>query len=320
MQHVTRMEDANPSGPTIVAVGMFDGVHLGHQHLLTRLVEAARLGGYTPAVLTFFPHPDVVMGRAASERHYLMSPDDRAAMLGSLGIELVVTHPFDDTVRVIRAADFVDRMVAHLKLGELWVGADFALGYKREGDVEFLRQQGVSKGFRLRSIGLVGGESNDKIISSGAIRLALRAGDVARANTWLGRPYRMAGEVVHGDQRGRLIGFPTANIAVWDQLLLPANGVYAGWARLGDERFMAVANIGLRPTFDGQTITVEAYLLDFDREIHGEWLAFDAVERLRSEMRFPGVEALIAQIGQDVEQARALLAERAAPDGQTSQP
>jgi len=308
MQHVTRLEDAHPSGPTIVAVGMFDGVHLGHQHLLTRLVETAHMVGYVPAVLTFFPHPDVVMGRAGAERYYLMTPDDRAAALGALGIELVVTHPFDDTVRTIRAADVVDSLIAQLRLGELWVGADFALGYKREGNVEFLRQQGMVKGFKLRSIGLVSGDLGGRTISSSGIREALRAGDIAQATSWRGRPYRLAGQVVAGDQRGRVLGFPTANIAVWDELLLPAHGVYAGWARLGAESFRAVANVGHRPTFDGRLVTVEAHLLDFDREIYGERIVFEVVERLRPEMKFSGIDALSAQIAQDVERAQVVLA------------
>ncbi len=145
MQHVYRLADANPSGPTIVAVGMFDGVHLGHQYLLRRLVAAARDCGCVPTVLTFFPHPDVVLGRA-SGRYYLTTPEQRAAMLGKLGAELVVTHPFNDEVRQIRAADFVDQLLRHLKLRALWVGADFALGYKREGNVEFLAGAGRTEG------------------------------------------------------------------------------------------------------------------------------------------------------------------------------
>ncbi len=311
MQHVTRLADAHPDRPTIVAVGMFDGVHRGHQHLLMRLVEAAQLGGYLPTVLSFYPHPDVVMGRALDARHYLMTPEERAEALGELGIELVVTHPFDDEVRQVRAADFVASLQEHLRLAELWVGADFALGYKREGDVDFLRRLGMERGYKLRSIGLVGGDGSDKIISSSAIREAVRAGDVALAAQWLGRPYRLAGEVVAGDKRGRSIGFPTANLAVWREQVLPAYGVYAGWARLGDERLMAVANVGRRPTFDGQAETVEAYLLDFDRDIYGQRLAFDVIERLRAEMKFSGVEELVAQIGRDVERARVVLAEPA---------
>ncbi len=306
MQHITDLSHADPSGPTIVAVGMFDGVHRGHQHLLRRLVETAHAAGYTPAVLTFFPHPDKVLGRAQG-RYYLTSPQQRAALLGALGVEIVITHPFDDTVRQIRAAEFVDRLLTYLKLRELWVGQDFALGYKREGDVAFLREQGAQKGFRLEVIDLVGSDDNGVIITSSAIRSALEAGDVERAARWLGRPYAVEGKVIPGDGRGRTIGFATANLDVWDEQVLPANGVYAGWARIGGGVFMAVANMNRHPTFKNQTIQLEAHLLDFDRPIYGETLEFSFVARLRDERRFEGIEVLVAQIRRDADQGRALL-------------
>jgi len=306
MQHVTDLSHADPSGPTIVAVGMFDGVHRGHQHLLRRLVETAHAAGYTPVVLTFSPHPDKVLGRAQG-RYYLTTPQQRAALLGALGVEIVITHPFDDTVRQIRAAEFVDRLLTYLKLRELWVGQDFALGYKREGDVAFLREQGAQKGFRLEVIDLVGSDDNGVSITSSAIRSALEAGDVERAARWLGRLYAVEGKVIPGDGRGRTIGFATANLDVWDEQVLPANGVYAGWARVGDEVFMAVANVGRRPTFEGQVVRLEAHLLDFDRPIYGETLEFSFVARLRDEQRLDGIEALVAQIRRDAEAGRALL-------------
>lgn len=306
MQHVYSLDDAHPSGPTIVAVGMFDGVHRGHQHLLRRLVQTARARDLVPAVLTFFPHPDVVLGRA-SGRYYLTSPQQRADLLAGLGVELVVTHPFDETVRHMRAAEFVDRLLAHLRLRELWVGPEFALGYKREGDVAFLRAEGARKGFALEVVGLVTNDDNGDVISSSTIRAALAEGDMSVATRRLGRPYRLEGEVVHGDGRGRTIGFPTANLDVWDEQFLPRKGVYAGWAHLNGETFMAVANIGNRPTFNGGLVTVEAYLLDFDRDIYGEHLAFDVVAYLRPELKFDSVEALIAKIREDVIQGRALL-------------
>lgn len=306
MQHVYSLDDAHPSGPTIVAVGMFDGVHRGHQHLLRRLVQTARARDLVPAVLTFFPHPDVVLGRA-SGRYYLTSPQQRADLLAELGVELVVTHPFDETVRHMRAAEFVDRLLAHLRLRELWVGPEFALGYKREGDVAFLRAEGARKGFALEVVGLVTNDDNGDVISSSTIRAALAEGDMSVATRRLGRPYRLEGEVVHGDGRGRTIGFPTANLDVWDEQFLPRKGVYAGWAHLNGETFMAVANIGNRPTFNGGLVTVEAYLLDFDRDIYGEHLAFDVVAYLRPELKFDSVEALIAKIREDVIQGRALL-------------
>ncbi|MBP8972934.1 MAG: bifunctional riboflavin kinase/FAD synthetase [Anaerolineae bacterium] len=306
MQHVTSLAEAHPSGPTIVAVGMFDGVHRGHQHLLRRLVQTARVRGFVPAVLTFFPHPDMVLGRA-SGRYYLTSPQQRADLLGELGVELVVTHPFNEEMRHMRAAEFVDRLLAHLKLRELWVGPEFTLGYRREGNVSFLRAEGARKGFSLEVVDLVTNDGNGDVISSSTIRAALAEGDVAAATRRLGRPYRLEGEVVRGDGRGRTIGFPTANLDVWDEQFLPRKGVYAGWAHLNGETFMAVANIGNRPTFNGGVVTVEAHLLDFDRDIYGERLAFDVVAFLRPELKFNGVEALVAQIRQDAIEGRALL-------------
>lgn len=313
MRHVTNLADASPSRPAIVAIGMFDGVHLGHQRLLRRLVSAAAMFNCAPTVLTFFPHPDVVLGRATG-RYYLTTPEQRAAHLLALGVELVVTHPFDDSVRLTHAAHFVDRLVEHLRLRALWVGADFALGYQREGNVAFLREQGVRKGFDLEVIELVTNDNNGQIISSSVIRAALEAGEVERAAVWLGRPYSVSGEVVHGEGRGRTIGFPTANLAVWDEQVLPESGVYAGWARLDGQTFMAVANVGHRPTFNGGLVRVEAHLLDFDRDIYGQTLAFDFVARLRPEERFDTVQALIEQIRQDTGQGRSLLSALPRPD------
>jgi riboflavin kinase/FMN adenylyltransferase len=228
-------------------------------------------------------------------------------MLGELGVEIVVTHPFDETVRHIRAADFVDKLLEHLNLCALWVGPDFALGYRREGDVAFLRAQGAQKGFSLEVVDLVTNDSSGQVVNSSAIRAALETGNVEAASRWLGRPYRLQGEVVHGDARGKTIGFPTANIDVWEEQYLPKKGVYAGWARLGDETFMAVANIGNRPTFGGKVVTVEAHLLDFDRDIYGQTLAFDVVAFLRPEMKFNNVDELVAQIHHDVIAGRDLL-------------
>ncbi len=190
---------------------------------------------------------------------------------------------------------------------ELWVGADFALGYKREGNVEFLRAQGIEKGFSVEVVDLVTNDGNGQVVNSSNIRAALENGNIEAATRWLGRPYRLHGEVVHGDARGRTIGFPTANIDVWNEQFLPRKGVYAGWAHLNGETFMAVANIGNRPTFSGKVVTVEAHLLDFDRDIYGHDLIFDVVAFLRPEMKFNGVDELVAQIHQDVITGRDLL-------------
>ncbi len=313
MIHLTELEAIALTRPSVVTIGVFDGVHLGHQYLIRRLVASAQASGRLAVVITFYPHPDVVL-RGITGRYYLTTPDERAALLGELGVDFVVTLSFDENLRHIRAATFVDLMVAHLRVSELWVGAEFALGYKREGNVPFLTAQGAEKGFNVDAVDLMAVEdTGDGLlkISSSAIRGALSEGSVETAERLLGRPYSVRGEVVHGLARGHTIGFPTANIAVPDERMIPANGVYAGWALLEDERFMAVTNVGTRPTFAGENVTVEAHLLDFDRDIYGALLEFQFITRLRPETRFNGIEALIAQIRADAEAGRAALEARA---------
>lgn len=301
MAHIYKLADAQISQPSMLTIGVFDGVHKGHQHLIHRVVDEARRAGCLAAVLTFFPHPDIVL-RGLKGRYYLTTPEQRAAELEKLGVDLVITHPFNEDVRQMRAAAFVDELLHHLKLGALWVGSDFAMGYKREGNIDFLRTQGEQKGFTVHAIDLIMAEGTR--VSSTAIREALQAGDMERAKEGLGRAYSLSGEVVHGKKRGRAIGYPTANIDVWDEQVIPANGVYAGWARLGDERFMAMTNVGVSPTFANKDVTVEAYLLDFDRDIYGQTLEISFDRYLRPEMKFNGLDGLIAQIGEDVRVGR----------------
>jgi riboflavin kinase/FMN adenylyltransferase len=207
----------------------------------------------------------------------------------------------------MRAAAFIDLLREHLHMRSLWVTADFALGYRREGNFAFLSAQGQEKGFDVVQIDLLTSEDHRQISSNG-IREALLGGDLRTANDWLGRPYRVQGIVVHGDHRGRTIGFPTANLDVWDEQIVPANGVYACWAWLGGARHKAVTNVGLRPTFGAaDAIRVEAHLLDFDADLYGQTLALDFVARLRDEKKFEGLEALVKQISADAAHGRALL-------------
>lgn len=303
-EHIYDLANAHLPQPSQVTIGMFDGVHRGHQHLIRKLVADARRANRLAAVLTFFPHPDVVI-RGLTGRYYLTTAEQKAALLMELGVDYVITHPFDDRVRQIRAAAFVDQLREHLNIAGLMVGPDFAMGYKREGNVDFLRTQGQQKGFDLNITDVV--SSQGQAISSTAIRKALEAGDVAQARTLLGRSYSVTGPVVHGAKRGRQIGYPTANIEVWDQQVIPANGIYASWVYLNNERFMAATSLGVRPTFNGQDITVEPYILDFDREIYGEQLTVTFEKRLRDEQKFDSLDALIQQIGADVDESRAYL-------------
>lgn len=308
MMHLSDLTAIQLEQPSVVTIGVFDGVHRGHRYLLRRLVESAQAAHRVPIVVTFYPHPDVVL-RGISGRYYLSTSDERAAMMGEMGVGYVITLTFDDALRHVRAAEFTALLKQHLNAASLWVGADFALGFKREGDVQFLRQQGQTLGFDVHVIDLLMADAgDDAVISSTAIREALAEGAVEKARAWLGTAYSVRGEVVKGQQRGRTIGYPTANIHVWSEQIVPANGVYAGWATRADgSRYMAVTNVGVRPTFDGIGVTVEAHLLDFDDDLYGEQLAFSFEARLRPEMRFSNIDALIAQIGVDAAAGRALL-------------
>src|SRR5215213_2796009 len=279
--------------PTILTIGAFDGVHRGHQHLIESAVRRARELGCQSAVLTFDPHPDLVI-HPERDRLYLTSLEGRAELIAQLGADLLIVMPFTrETVA----------------LCELWVGWDFALGRKREGDLARLRQLGQQFGYTVHPVAAFA-LADGTPISSTRIRSALAAGDLESAAMLLGRPFAVQGPVTLGDQRGRTIGFPTANIDV-DQLhVLPADGVYVCDAEVGGQHYGAVTNIGVRPTFDGTRRKVEAYLLDFVDDIYGETLRLTLRQRLRGEKKFDGIAALVAQITADVATARAWLREQ----------
>ncbi len=304
MQHITALDQARLSRPSVVTIGAFDGVHRGHQYLIGQLLEYARVTEQIPVVLTFFPHPELVL-RGFRPGFYLTLPDAKACLLGELGVNLVVTHPFDDQVRQVHASVFVGRLLRHLKMASLWVGANFALGYQREGNVDFLRALGYEKGFELRVVDLMdaGGEQ----VSSSRVREALKAGEVSEAKRLLGRSYRLPGIVIRGAGRGQKIGIPTANLSVNEDQLVPGRGVYGGWASLDELRVPALINVGLRPTFEKlDNLIIEAHLLDYNADLYGQRIKLEFLAHLRSEKKFGGEEELRAQIRKDIEQARSL--------------
>lgn len=311
MRHLRNLKAANLDADSLLAIGVFDGVHLGHQQLIKGLVESARASERKAVVLSFHPHPDTVLERV-DERYYLTSPEQRAQLLLALGVDLVVTHPFDDETRQLPASQFINQLIDNLRIKEIWVGEDFALGFQREGDVRFLRAQGERRGFKVRALELMNADGGGRIASSQA-RDLVRGGDMRAALALLGRAYTLEGTVVAGERRGRAIGVPTANLAVWSRQIIPATGVYAAWARLGDERFPAATNIGTRPTFAGDEVTIEAHLLDFERDIYGERLELAFEKRLRPERKFSGIEALLQQIRADIAAARRYLQPERSP-------
>lgn len=295
--HVNSLAEIVDQQPTYLALGSFDGVHRGHQAILKKMVDAAQNSGVRSVILTFFPHPKRVI-QELPDRYYINTLEDRLTLLAAQKVDMVIAHPFNDEVRNIRADDFVDQLRDQLDMRQIW-GGNFAFGYRREGDRDFLRLLGPEKGFSVQLVESM--ESwEGKLVSSSRVRSSLAVGDIGDVNGCLGRPYSIKGTVIKGDQRGRTIGFPTANLAVWDELLLPANGVYATNVWLGEERFAAATNVGIRPTVNGRQRLVEAHLLDFDGDLYGQTIRLEFISYVRSEQKFSGLPALKAQIYADV--------------------
>lgn len=304
MVHIHHPSQASPDQPTFLAVGVFDGVHIGHQTLLQQMTAEARAVQARPAVLTFFPHPQVVI-QGLTGRFYLSTLADRVQQLGGCGLELIIAQTFDDDVRQLRAAEFIHQLQAQLNLVQIWSG-DFGLGYKREGTADFLRQLPTARPLVVREFNQLVHLDQERV-SSTRIRQMITAGEVAAAHKMLGRPFAFTGTVQLGDQRGRLLNFPTANLAVWEQLVIPAHGVYATYAWVQGQRYPAATNIGVRPTVDGHNLRIEAHLLDFAGDLYGQEVTLEFVERIRPEQKFAGLEQLKSQIAADVAQVRQLL-------------
>lgn len=296
-------------------IGVYDGVHRGHQAILKPLAEEAHAAGSPAVVVTFFPHPVVVL-RGASDALYLTSPDERAALLGELGIDAVLTLNFTRELAGWTADLFMEKMSAAFGLRQLWVGQDFALGRNRHGDLPTLSIIGENLGYTLRvteDVRSAGNPSASERISSSLIRTLVREGRVEQAAQMLGRYYALEGPVVSGHKRGRDLGFPTANVAYWEDKICPAYGVYATWSWVDGKRIPSVTSVGVRPTFDppGSPARAEAYLIDFDGDLYGKKMRLDFVKFLRPELRFNSAQTLIDQMVMDTQHAREVLADAA---------
>ena len=304
MQHYRSLDEiALPN--SWVTVGVFDGVHRGHKQVIKKLTAGAHANGVPAVVLTFDPHPAKLFGRG--EIKLLTLPGERAKLLGELGVDVVITHPFNREVANITAFDFMKRLKTQLGLTQLILGYDSTLGKDREGDAVRLTEIGLELGYIVETVPALDDESG--VISSTEIRKLITVGKVSDAARLMDHPYRLQGLVAHGDRRGRTIGYPTANLNYAREKVIPAGGIYACWAYVRDKQYSAAVNIGTNPTFtpEKQTINVEAYILDFDEDIYDETVTLEFMQRLRDELKFDSVEALIEQIGQDVEQTRKLL-------------
>jgi riboflavin kinase/FMN adenylyltransferase len=289
---VTWLPDATKR-PRHLAVGEFDGVHLGHREVIR--------GADT--VLTFEPHPRTVVAPDSAPK-LLTTLEIKTDLIAGLGVQELVVIPFDGARMAQTAQEFIDHeLVERLGAQRVSVGENFRFGNKARGDADLLRAQDA---FETRVVRLV--ELEGEIISSTHIRGLVAAGDVTAAARFLGAPFHMRGTIAHGDKRGRTLGFPTANLVPDPRLVVPDHGIYACRAQIDGERYVAAVNVGVRPTFKtGRGLLVEAYLLDFEADVYDRELRLDFLDRLRGERRFDSVDELVEQMGRDVEQTRRLV-------------
>jgi len=297
-----------PGRPVAITVGVFDGVHLGHRHLIDALKQRAAERGLASGVVTLHPDPIQVL-RPETRVAYLTSLEERIELLRQTGVDMVAPLTFTSEVAELSAFQFLELLHGTLGLKFILMGPDHAFGRGREGTPARVAEIGQELGFDVEVLPQpLAGTSG--AVSATAIRRALSEGDMEFVAQLLGRPYALRGPVVRGAERGRLIGFPTANIAVTPDRALPAYGVYISRAHVGGRSYASATNIGIKPTFDEQRPSVETYLLDFEGDLYGRDLRIELLRRVRAEMKFAGVDALKEQIARDVEATRAYFAER----------
>ena len=299
-----------PPGPAAVTLGVFDGVHLGHRHLLAHLRAVADSHRASPVVLTFANHPLSVLRPDAPLR--MLTPlEERLELVRSTGIDRIVPISFTRDLSLLTAEEFALALRDDLQMAHLVIGPDFAMGFQRKGTIPVLKTLGDRHRFSVEPVSPFTLEGAP--VNSTAIRCALASGDVRQAARYLGRPHALTGTVARGEGRGAELGFPTANVVVAPHMTLPSDGIYATLLAFGEERYAAATSIGTKPTFhaDGPRV-IEAYVLDFQGDLYGHTVRLEFVHRIRGQERFEGVEELVSRIGQDVAEVRELLAATAA--------
>lgn len=303
-----KLDETYVARETVLTIGVFDGVHVGHQHLLKTVSSRARQIDACSAVITFDPHPQHVLA-PGSPILLLTTLEDRVDLIGRQEIDTVAVLTFTKQVARMQPQEFMALVLQHFKLAELWVGPDFAMGYRRSGNIPRLTEIGRQMGFSVHTVPSL--LLDDTVVSSTEIRRLLGIGDVAAAGTLLGRSVSLLGKVVRGFERGRDIGFPTANLAIEANLVVPADGVYAVYASVRGQKLAGVANIGIRPTFEDKAgRSIEVHILDFAGDLYGQTVRVEFVERLRGEIKFANVQELAEGIHADIQLAREMLSSK----------
>ncbi|MBI4303081.1 MAG: bifunctional riboflavin kinase/FAD synthetase [Chloroflexi bacterium] len=309
MQVDKELAEIAPQKDMLLTIGVFDGVHLGHKYLISKLVEQARQQGLLSGVVTFRQHPLGVLS-PETKLVCLTGVAEKTELIKKEGVDVVVALSFTQELAQLSAREFVQLLKKHLRMKGLVVGPDFALGKGRKGTADALRRLGQEMGFSVTVVPPM--KANGEVVSSTAIRNALAVGDMARVARMIGRPFSLRGRVVSGDSRGSTLGFPTANLEVEPRQALPADGVYATMAYIEGKAYPAVTNIGWRPTFGGKERTIETFILDYHGNLYGREFRIDIIERLRGEKRFAGPEDLKKQIAEDIRRGRDILASQSA--------
>ncbi|PZC50632.1 MAG: riboflavin kinase / FMN adenylyltransferase [Chloroflexi bacterium] len=305
---VEELHKYRPAKDTYLSIGVFDGVHKGHRHLLEVLADQSNTNGALTGVVTFLNHPREILNPGFSQS-WLTTTEERYHLMKEVGIDLIIPIAFTEETSRIRANQFTDLLQKHLRMRGLVVGPDFALGQNREGDVNFLSSLGKEKGFDVKIVNLL--QRTNRPISSSLIRKALSTGDLVSVFQLLGRNYSVSGKVIAGDGRGAtLLGYPTANLEIPEYKAIPKDGIYAAMATIDGKYFQAAVSLGVQPTFPNSPHKIEAFILDLNANIYGKTVQLEFIERLRDELTFPTKRDLISQIEKDVIHTRHVLTER----------
>ncbi|MBI9045213.1 MAG: bifunctional riboflavin kinase/FAD synthetase [Anaerolineaceae bacterium] len=301
---------SNLSRPAWITIGCFDGVHLGHQHLIKEMINAAQMNNGESIAFTFSPHPAQYFKRT-KDRFILLPHEEKIQYLSNLGIDKIITLRFDQELAACSARQFVKKIMESQNLKSLWVGYDFSLGANRSGDTSSLDLLSKELDFELKVIPPL--MIKNEIISSSSIRTFLQNGDVEKSSAFLGRPFALKEFVIHGDGRGSKIGIPTANLKISEETLIPESGVYATLTTIDNQIYQSVTGVGYRPTFmNGNTIpSVETHIMDLDYNLYGKKIKVEFIKRIRPEYKFSAVEDLIDQIKKDISISQEVLSHAA---------